>query len=144
VLVGQGRVITLSRLHRAKIARRHPLREASRVRATQFNLSLASDIPQLHMFFEVPVILLDSSLKRFGQQSVIDDRVPTDAERLDTVGIGCTPVAPRDRQTRRHGQDPALAGPPHRMVMRCNHHWHMATLRHSRQIEAHHNLIDQR
>jgi len=110
VLVGQGCVITLSRLHRAKIARRHPLRQMGRIRATQLNLSLAPHIPQLHMFFKVPVILLDSSFERFGQQSVIDDRVTTDAKRLDTVGIGCAPVAPRNHQTRRHGRGPRVSG----------------------------------
>ena len=65
-VINQGHIQALANACFAYIARRHPLHQSGRVRAFDFHLALAGDIPYLHMLTHMPIVFLHAGRKGFG------------------------------------------------------------------------------
>ena len=92
MVINQGCVVALTDCHGPEVTRCHLLRKKGGIRSAQFDLTLTPDIPQLNMFFQVPVIFFYTPGEGFRQECVIHDRESADPQRLHAIGIRRSPI----------------------------------------------------
>ena len=91
MFVNQRDVKPLSVGNPAQVARRHQLHKLGGIRAGDLHLPLAAHIPDLHMFAQVPVILLDARRIGLWKKHVVDHAVVANAMRLGAARIRGAP-----------------------------------------------------